>query len=86
MESSSSSFRTKFIALGVGNAMEFFDFAIFGAFADIIGKQFFPNDNSEAQILKSLSIFGAAFVMRPLGKNNCVLLFSYITYIVLWFR
>lgn len=60
-------FQKKFNAMAIGNIMEFFDFAIFGAFADIIGKEFFPSDSSEIQILKSLSIFGAAFVMRPLG-------------------
>jgi len=47
--------------------MEWFDFASFGAFADIIGKEFFPDDYPELQLLKTMSIFGAAFVMRPLG-------------------
>ena len=44
-----------------------FDFASFGALADIIGYNYFPNDDDNIQLLKSLSIFGAAFVMRPLG-------------------
>ena len=44
-----------------------FDFASFGALADVIGEQFFPNQDNNLQLLESLSIFGAAFVMRPLG-------------------
>jgi hypothetical protein len=45
-----------------------FDFAVFGAFADIIGEEFFPGTNENLQLLKSLSVFGAAFAMRPFGK------------------
>lgn len=45
-----------------------FDFASFGAFADIIGQEFFPpNDHPSINLLKALFIFGAAFVMRPIG-------------------
>jgi MFS transporter, MHS family, proline/betaine transporter len=44
-----------------------FDFASFGALADVIGELFFPKDASATQLLKSLSIFGAAFLMRPVG-------------------
>lgn len=63
-----SSFALKFTAMAIGNAMEYFDFAIFGAFADIIGDQYFPqNEGSGIQLLKSLSVFGAAFLMRPFG-------------------
>ena len=63
----SSIFRKKFQAIAIGNVMEFFDFAAFGAFADIIGIEFFPDDTAAMQLLKSMSIFGAAFVMRPIG-------------------
>lgn len=44
-----------------------FDFASFGALADVIGEQFFPVNSKNVQLLQSLSIFGAAFLMRPLG-------------------
>jgi len=60
-------FRRKFTAMAIGNVMEWFDFASFGAFADIIGQEFFPDDYPELQLLKTMSIFGAAFVMRPIG-------------------
>jgi MHS family proline/betaine transporter-like MFS transporter len=54
-----------------------FDFACFGAFADIIGSQFFPYDDSNLQLMKSLALFGAAFVMRPLGTFSFLFYFIY---------
>ena len=60
-------FYKKFTAMAIGNILEFFDFASFGAFADIIGEQFFPEGNPTIQLLESLCVFGAAFVMRPIG-------------------
>lgn len=60
-------FRKKFLAMAIGNVMEWFDFAAFGAFADIIGGEFFPDDQASMQLLKSMSVFGAAFLMRPVG-------------------
>ena len=54
-------------ALSVGNALEWFDFVIFGYFAIAIAKQFFPADDPVSSLLMSLAVFGAAFVMRPLG-------------------
>jgi len=44
-----------------------FDFSSFGALADIIGYNFFPGDGPSLQLLKALGVFGAAFLMRPLG-------------------
>jgi MFS transporter, MHS family, proline/betaine transporter len=55
------------VAVSAGNAFEWFDFVIFGYFAVEIAKQFFPNDDQASAIELSLAIFGAAFVMRPLG-------------------
>jgi MHS family proline/betaine transporter-like MFS transporter len=56
------------IAVGIGNFMEWFDFAIYGFFAVLIGKLFFPPDADPAvALLSSLSIFAIGFLMRPLG-------------------
>lgn len=60
-------FKWKIVAMMIGNCLEWFDFAIFGALADIIGDEFFPSSDENMQIIKSLSLFGAAFVMRPIG-------------------
>ena len=55
------------LAVSIGNALEWFDFVIFGYFALAIAKQFFPADDPISSLLMSLAVFGAAFVMRPLG-------------------
>src|SRR5688572_26062729 len=54
-------------AISVDNALEWFDLVIFGYFALAIAKQFFPAENLASSFLMSLAVFGAAFVMRPLG-------------------
>ena len=55
------------VAVTTGNAFEWFDFVIFGYFAIAIAKQFFPAGHQTSSLLLSLAVFGAAFVMRPLG-------------------
>lgn len=56
------------IAVGIGNFMEWFDFAVYGFFAAIIGTLFFPPDTSPfVALLSSLAVFAVGFVMRPLG-------------------
>jgi hypothetical protein len=50
-------FMTKFRAMAIGNVMEWFDFAVFGALADVIGSEFFPaHGGSELTLLKSFSV------------------------------
>lgn len=60
-------FSMKFLGMAIGNVLEYYDFAIFGAFADVFAEQFFPPDKSEAAFLSSLAVFGVAFLMRPFG-------------------
>lgn len=54
-------------AASIGNALEFYDLLIYGYFAVIIGKLFFPTDNETTTLLLSVGTFGISFVMRPLG-------------------
>jgi len=55
-------------AVGVGNFMEWFDFAVYGFFAVMIGQLFFPADTTPfVAILSSLAVFAVGFFMRPLG-------------------
>lgn len=56
-----------FIAIVVGNALEFFDFGVYAFFAVMIGKVFFPVSSPTGQLLLSFSAFGMGFVMRPVG-------------------
>jgi len=52
----------------VGNALEWYDFALYGYFAAIIGRMAFPSSGDViGTLLKSYGVFFAGFVMRPLG-------------------
>eukprot|EP00567_Pseudictyota_dubia_P014247 CAMPEP_0197439528 /NCGR_PEP_ID=MMETSP1175-20131217/6237_1 /TAXON_ID=1003142 /ORGANISM="Triceratium dubium, Strain CCMP147" /LENGTH=493 /DNA_ID=CAMNT_0042969455 /DNA_START=151 /DNA_END=1632 /DNA_ORIENTATION=- len=51
-----------------GNMLEWFDFACFGYFSDIIGNNFFPpNQGGHAALVQSFAVFGLAFLARPFG-------------------
>ena len=51
----------------IGNAVEWYDFAIYGFLATTISANFFPKGNDTAALLNTFAIFAAAFFMRPLG-------------------
>ncbi len=51
----------------VGNVLEWYDFAVFGYFAPVIGEQFFPAGNHGAGLLGAFAIFAGAYFMRPIG-------------------
>jgi MHS family proline/betaine transporter-like MFS transporter len=56
------------IAAGaIGNLLEWYDFAIYGYFAPMIGRQFFPHQDPLAQLLAAYGIFAVGFLVRPLG-------------------
>lgn len=57
----------KICAASIGNALEFYDLLIYGYFAIVIGKLFFPTADETTSLLLSVGIFGISFVMRPLG-------------------
>jgi MHS family proline/betaine transporter-like MFS transporter len=59
--------RKRLLAVGIGNFMEWFDFAIYGYFAAIIGAQFFPSGDPTAEMLNSLAVFAVGFISRPVG-------------------
>ncbi|HHQ2631706.1 TPA: MFS transporter [Pseudomonas aeruginosa] len=62
-----SDLRTRAIAVGIGNFMEWFDFAIYGYFAAIIGTLFFPSAAPGISLLSSLAVFAVGFLSRPFG-------------------
>jgi len=55
------------ISSTIGNALEWFDFTVFGLFAGILSKLFFPADNPNSSLLLTFATFGIAFAARPLG-------------------
>src|SRR5205807_1989688 len=57
-----------------GNLLEWYDFGLFGYFAPIISRLFFPREEKLAALLGTFGIFAVGFLMRPLGG----LVFGYI--------
>lgn len=55
------------ISSTIGNALEWFDFSVFGLFAGVIGKLFFPAADPTSSLLLTFGTFGIAFAARPLG-------------------
>ncbi|WP_321933735.1 MFS transporter [Paraburkholderia sp. J8-2] len=58
-----------------GNFLEQFDFFLFGFYATSISKIFFPSSSEYASLMLTFAVFGAGFLMRPLGA---ILLGAYI--------
>jgi len=60
--------RSRIILVGlVGNVMEWYDFAVYGYFASVIGRQFFPADDPTVSLIAAFGAFAAGFLVRPLG-------------------
>ena len=54
-------------AASIGNALEFYDFIIFGFFAVPIGETFFPGHDAITRLLLTFGTFGVSFFARPIG-------------------
>jgi MFS family permease len=63
------------VRVAAGNALEMYDFQIFGYYAAAIAAIFFPTGHEFASLMLALATFGAGFLMRPLGA---VVLGAYI--------
>ncbi|MGJ4901548.1 MFS transporter [Bradyrhizobium sp. HKCCYLS2058] len=50
-----------------GNFLEQFDFFLFGFYAPIIAKAFFPSENETASLLNAYGVFWLGALMRPVG-------------------
>ena len=60
--------RVKMIAAAsAGNALEFYDFFVYGFFALSLGKAFFPTESQTSQLLLTFGTFGVSFFARPVG-------------------
>jgi MFS transporter, MHS family, citrate/tricarballylate:H+ symporter len=57
----------KVLSVGVGNALEFYDFMVFAFFAIPIARTFFPASEASSGLLFSLAVFGLGFFTRPVG-------------------
>lgn len=55
------------VRVAAGNALEMYDFQIFGYYAAAIAATFFPTGSGFSSLMLALTTFGAGFLMRPLG-------------------
>ena len=55
------------IAASIGNAIEFYDFIIYGFFATAIAATFFPGRDASTRLLLTFGAFGVSFGARPFG-------------------
>lgn len=55
------------VAGAIGNTLEWYDFAVYGYFAPVIAKQFFPADDEVVGLIATFGVFAAGFLMRPIG-------------------
>ena len=50
-----------------GTFIEYYDFSVYGYVAATLAVVFFPSDDPAMGLLNTLLVFGAAFVVRPIG-------------------
>jgi MFS transporter, MHS family, proline/betaine transporter len=62
------------IASGLGSVLEWYDFALYGFFVQIISMVYFPDVSYEVRLIKTLSVFAVGFCARPIGG----IIFGYI--------
>jgi len=68
VESSPAAMRRRVVwSSTIGNALEWFDFIVFGLFAGVIGKLFFPKSDPTAALLAAYGLLAVAYLFRPLG-------------------
>lgn len=63
----SHSQRRTIIAGMAGNILEWYDFSVYGFFAESIGQNFFPSHSRTTSLMEAFAVFAAGFLMRPFG-------------------
>ncbi|MEC3917634.1 MFS transporter [Nocardia sp. CDC160] len=56
------------LSTGAGNALEWYDWAIFGTFSPFFAHAFFPGKTGMLALLSALIVFAVGFVVRPIGS------------------
>lgn len=67
VDAAKPSARRTLISTGIGNAAEWYDWAIYATFAPYFSKQLFNPADPTSAILSTLAIFAVGFVARPFG-------------------
>jgi len=55
------------VAATIGNALEWFDVAIYALLAIYIGRNFFPSHDPGVELIQAFAVFGVSYLIRPLG-------------------
>jgi MHS family proline/betaine transporter-like MFS transporter len=55
------------VASMIGNSLEWFDFLVYGFFAQTIARVFFPANSADLSLILTFATFGVGFLVRPLG-------------------
>jgi len=50
-----------------GNALEWYDFALYGYFSSVLAQLFFPSEDKFISLILTFSVFASGFIVRPLG-------------------
>jgi MHS family proline/betaine transporter-like MFS transporter len=51
----------------IATAFEWYDYALFGHLASLIGEKFFPSESPSASLLNAFLLFAVGYLMRPIG-------------------
>ncbi|SDT10320.1 MFS transporter, MHS family, proline/betaine transporter [Friedmanniella luteola] len=62
-----STVRRAVAAACIGNAAEWYDYAVYGALATVIGAVFFPAADAATALSAAFAVYGTALVLRPVG-------------------
>lgn len=73
-KSDQQSMRRVILSCVAGSSLEWYDFALYGYFAAILGRLFFPGGDSFQQLIASFGAFASGLLARPIGA----VLFGYI--------
>lgn len=55
------------VQVGAGNALEIYDFMVYGYYARYISQAYFPSDNEYVSLMLTLMTFALGFFARPFG-------------------
>jgi hypothetical protein len=59
--------QTQITAAVIGNALEWYDFTVYGTLTVTISGLFFPPGSGSTALLSTLAIFGVSYIVRPFG-------------------
>lgn len=65
--SARTAMRKTIVGTGIGNAVEWYDWAIYATFTPFIASQLFSKADPASAVLSTLAIFAVGFVARPFG-------------------